>query len=270
VPHLFHTAVIKDDIAYAKFEKYIADSSYMLANFGFHPASVVNGVWMEGAKPWHCHRIWTIFEACDDITHLALQMNFFFQLVRSSSPAVVLRAGEKRISRRALMRNQDLHITVLDAQSFNWALIEYDQVEVRHRSPIFDKVTHIRLPVIGSYKTQTSLNCFSLNCFSRLSHISVPYYLDDYHKARHLEPFLKMKSLKMLVIAVTRDAIREATWKQLEKWVRKTRETDDRVYIVERHSVYFRDEWEEETRGGERIWDRAVRYTNEWDRRVTA
>jgi len=129
-------------------------------------------------------------------------------------------------------------------------------VAVGYRSPIFDKVTHLRLAVVDTHETK-----IGLGCFSRLSHISVPYYLDNFHKARHLQPILELKSLRMLVISVATDIIREANWKRLEKWVRKTRETDGRFYLVKRRSVYIRDEWEAETRGGECIWDRAVLYT---------
>ncbi|KIM77997.1 hypothetical protein PILCRDRAFT_11653 [Piloderma croceum F 1598] len=265
LPNLFHTVVIKDDTAYSEFENYLSNPSYVLPNSSVIPTSLVNGVWMEGAEPWQCNRMSSVFEACENITHLALQKEFFYQLVRSSSPLVGLRHGEKRISPRALARNQDLHITVMDARSIDWVLTEHYQVEVGYRSPIFDKVTHLRLAVIDSYKM-----LIGLACFSRLSHISVPYYLDGFHKARHLQHILELKSLKMLVIAVATDIIREASWKRLEKWVRKTRETDGRVYLVKPSSVYIRDEWEAETRGGESIWDRAVRYTDEWDRSATA
>jgi hypothetical protein len=103
-----------------------------------------------------------------------------------------------------------------------------------------------------------------LDQFSRLSHLSVPYCLGGHHKAKDLQHFLDLKPLQMLVITVAKDVIKNGRWKRLEKWVRKTRETDGRVYVVERGPI-FRDEWELEMRGGDSIWDRALRYTNEWE-----
>jgi hypothetical protein len=108
--------------------------------------------------------------------------------------------------------------------------------------------------------------------FSRLSHLSVPYGLGGsrpggYRLATLLRPFLNLKPLKMLVIAVAKNVIHKGRGRVLEKWVRKTRETDDRVYLMEGASN-FQDEWENEVRGGESFWDQAVRYTDEWERRT--
>jgi hypothetical protein len=69
----------------------------------------------------------------------------------------------------------------------------------------------------------------------------------------------------MLVVPIIKDVIEEADREELEKWVHKVRQTDRRLYIVEGHSLHFRDEWEKEMRGGESIWDKAIRYTTEWE-----
>jgi hypothetical protein len=259
LPYLFDTVMIKDLDTYSKFKKYV-DPPVKLEG-GFLPSAAVSGVWMEeGTRYPHHRNILTVFEACDNATHLALQLSFFYWLVRSSSPRVDLQEGENRVSRRALARNQDIHLTILDAQSFNWALREYHEVYAKDRSPIFDKVTHIRLTSIISYKTN-----ISIDHFSRLSHLSLPYYRVGHHIAKHLEPLLELNSLKMLVIAVAKDTTSAAHWKRLEKWVHKTRKMDNRVYLIERYSCYFRDEWEGEVRGGKSIWDEAVQYTDDWE-----
>jgi hypothetical protein len=70
-----------------------------------------------------------------------------------------------------------------------------------------------------------------------------------------------MQSLKMLVVAVLVDLITEVDRVEIEKWLREVRQADQRLYMVERHSRDFRDEWENEMRGGETVWDRAIRYT---------
>jgi hypothetical protein len=260
--YLFRTIVIKDIFSFSRFEKNIANSPYSPTT-----ASVVNGVWMENDGRGHYDQILTVMEACDNITHLAMQTGFFHSLVCSSSPRVDSHIGEKRIPRRALARNQDLRLTILgaDHSSSSWALRQYHEDDLMSRSPIFNMVTHIRLTAICLYKPN-----IRLDHFSRLSHFAVPYYDDSYHDARHLQPLLQLESLKMLVISVPNKVNGEVQWKGLDKWVRKIREMDDRVYLVGRPSTFLRDEWESEMRGGECIWERAVQFTNEWEGRAAA
>jgi hypothetical protein len=75
--------------------------------------------------------------------------------------------------------------------------------------------------------------------------------------------------LKVLVVAVVKDAVDPVEYEKLEEWVRKTRKTDDRVYLAETpsHKFVFQDEWEAEMRGEDSIWDRAVKYTATWEAR---
>jgi hypothetical protein len=42
-------------------------------------------------------------------------------------------------------------------------------------------------------------------------------------------------------------------------------QTDQRLHVIEGHSQYFQDEWEEKMRGGESIWERAIQYTTTWE-----
>ena len=71
----------------------------------------------------------------------------------------------------------------------------------------------------------------------------------------------------MLVVAMSDKVVRKGYWKKLERWVREVRETDRRVYLVEGGRLGgFLEEWEDEVRGGESIGDRAVRYTDAWER----
>ena len=270
LPYLFRTIVIKNSFAFSKFEKNIANPPYLPATFSCPPTSVVSGVWMEYDDRGRYDQILTVMEACDNITHLAMQTGFFHCLVRSSSPRVDLHIGEKRLARRALARNRDLRLTILGAEyssfsSFSWALRKYLEDDPMNRSPIFNMVTHIRLTAISLYTPNSRLDHFR-----RLSHFAVPYYDDSYHDARLLQPLLQLESLKMLVISVPNEVNGEVQWKGLDKWVRRTREIDARVYLVGRLSISLRDEWEGEMRGGDCIWERAVQFTNEWEGRATA
>jgi hypothetical protein len=267
LPYLFHTIVIEDIFSFSKFEKNIANPAHLPASFSCLPASVVNGVWMENDGRGHYDQILTVMEACDNITHFAMQTGFFHSLVCSSSPRVDSHIGEKIISRRALARNQDLRLTILGAEhsSSSWVLRKYHEDDLMNKSPIFNMVTHLRLTAISLYKPN-----IRLDHFSHLSHFAVPYYDDSYHDARHLQPLLELESLKMLVISVPNEVNGGVQWKGLDKWVRKVREMDDRVYLVGRSSIFLRDEWESEMRGGESIWERAVQFTYEWEVHATA
>jgi hypothetical protein len=259
LPYLFHTIVI-DTVTSFGVRKYIADSPCMPANTNLLAGSSVKGAWIGGTGLEQYDQILAVFEACENITQLALRARDLDLLLRCSSPGIPLYGFRKRISPRAMARNHDLHLTLFGAHwsPSNW-LRTYYKPDPTRRSPIFDRVTHMRLTCIGFYKSS-----IILDDFSRLSHLSVPYCLGGGHKAKHLQYFLDLKSLKMLVIAVAEDVIKQGHWKRLQKWVRDIRETDGRVYLVPCSST-LRDEWEKESRGGECIWDRAVRYTNEWE-----
>ena len=118
--------------------------------------------------------------------------------------------------------------------------------------------------MMNRYNTLTHLDNFS-----HLTHFSVPYCLGGTHNAKELSHFLTLPSLTMLVIVLSVQAAQRGHWKRLGRWVRKTRETDGRVYIVEGCQLSeLQAEWEDEVRGGESIWDRAVRYTRDWERTV--
>ena len=91
----------------------------------------------------------------------------------------------------------------------------------------------------------------------------MPYCLGGRTILKLLREFLDLGSLEMFVLAMAEDVIKRGHSKRLEKWVRKTRKTDGRVYLVESGSN-FRDKWEHGMRGGESIWDQAVRYTDAW------
>jgi len=244
LPYLFRAIVIRDNVTFFQFAKYIADPPYIPANFGFLPASAVNSVWISGISD---HRILTIFEACDNVTHWAMGIDYFSQLVRSS-----LLFATWRLSARSLARDQDIHLTVTDHQTFNSVFRQF--IVPNRIYPIFDWVTHIRFTNTDAYETHTNLSPFS-----RLSHIAVPYY--GYHKAIQLQSFLDLKSLDMLVVTFDKAVVEEAALKRLEKWARNTRKTDDRVYLVECHRMYSPDDWNREVGGGDSIWDRAIRYT---------
>jgi hypothetical protein len=252
LPHLFRTVVVKDAYSNNRFAKFLTDPSSMP---NFRAASFVSNVWTQHSRDL----VLIAIEACDKITHLALNTAHLRWLIRSTSPGTVAAGVSKGISLAALARLRDLHLTLLDAQSLNLALTEHHNDDVTRKSPIFDKITHMRLTAIDDYRMRVSLDHFS-----RLSHFCVPYYDSRRHQTCFLESFLELKSLQMLVMAFFKNGPigpRET----LKLWVQKARETDRRIYLVECQSVSIQGEWEQDMRCGDSIWERAARYTNEWE-----
>jgi hypothetical protein len=74
----------------------------------------------------------------------------------------------------------------------------------------------------------------------------------------------------MFVVAGVRKPLRQAHWKRLEQWVRTKRRRDKREFFVEVPAMDIQVEWEVEMRGGKSLWDRAFRYTTEWEARESA
>ena len=118
----------------------------------------------------------------------------------------------------------------------------------------FRRVTHICLD-IDAYARPCNLERFS-----RLSHLAVPYVGDgDPYPTGGLQPFLKLQSLKMLVVVVIKADLVDAARENWENWAKEMRKMDSRVYFAEHDAKYTsRDEWEKEMRGGMSIWDRAI------------
>jgi hypothetical protein len=106
LPYLFHTILIDGAMTYDKFEQYVVDPPYMPVKTNFLARSFVKGLWMQGID-WR--QISAISEACDNITHLALQVAYLY---RFSLPDVRFYAN--RLSHHATARRQDIHLTLLD------------------------------------------------------------------------------------------------------------------------------------------------------------
>ncbi|KIM77954.1 hypothetical protein PILCRDRAFT_11615 [Piloderma croceum F 1598] len=252
LPHLFRTVIVQDACANNRFTKFLTDPSSMP---NFRAASFVNNVWTQHSRDL----VLIAIEACDKITHLALNTAHLRWLIRSTSPGTVAAGVSKGISHAALARLRDLHLTLLDTKSLNLALTEHHNDDVTRKSPIFDKITHMRLTAIDDYRMRVSLDHFS-----RLSHFCLPYYDSHRHRTSLLESFLELQSLQMLVMAFFKNCP-IGSRETLKLWVQKARDTDRRIYLVECQSVSTQGEWEQDMRCGDSIWDRAVRYTNEWE-----
>ena len=239
-PHLFHTVVITGN-GFRKIESFKIHAVKPL----FPPAttdsqltagSLVNGLWTNSHE---FYDLSSVFKVCDNLVHLALDNQSFAWLCEATA---------------SVSRNKNLHVHVMNSS------ITYSA------KPIPDQITHLRITTMDSNSVLTHLDNFRhLTHFS----LSVTYCLGGMHNARELARLLKLPShkLMMLVVALSFQVAQRGHWKELGRWVRKTREMDGRVYIVEEcRPDDLQEEWEDELRGGESIWDKAVRYTRDWER----
>jgi len=207
-------------------------------------------------------RIISLFNACDNIQHLALADDTFLGLIHASSPVVTVDAFNNIISQSAMARHQDLHLTMISAGR-RWALPEYMYNDATMRSPLWSKITHISLADID-----TSPTFHEVGIFTRLTHLAVPFY-DWFQHGIFLQSLLFVESLKMLVVVIITGDVVEDDRAQIEDRVAEIRKTDGRIYLAESlyRGVGIQKQWEEEMRGGESIWDKAVRYTSEYEAR---
>ena len=72
------------------------------------------------------------------------------------------------------------------------------------------------------------------------------------------------------MVAGVRKPLQQAHWKRLQEWVRAKRRRDRRVFFVEVPAMDIQAEWETEMRGGKSLWNRAFRYTTQWEAREEA
>lgn len=259
LPHLLHTVVIKDHLANAQFRHNFHGPPYKPASPNFRAPPLVRNVWMEAASD----RIISFFNACDNIEHLALTDEASLWLIHASSPNVV-NQFHHTISRRAMARDQDLHLTIISA-SGDWTHRVYISDDISRRSPLLAKITHIRLADIASYPLHSDVEHFT-----RLSHLALPFYNLLQHGSR-MRSLLTLESLKMLVVVIITGSVHDDDRTQMENLVVDIRKTDSRIYLVESYDrgIEIQEQWEEEMRGGESIWDQAARYTSEYESWLT-
>jgi hypothetical protein len=233
-------------------------------NTRINAASLVKNMWMPLEDHAITDSVLDVFENCHNLTHMALSIHCFFILIRATT-SLPLAPVEKTVSGPALDCDHDIHLTMLGTTSFRWVFREYWQPNISYRSPLYDRITHIRVETVSSYHTR-----YELPHFSRLSHLSVPYYSPIQHKAEQLDHFLQQRSLEMFVVAGVRKPFQAAHWTRLEKWVLAKRQEDKRVFFVEIPAMDIQAEWEREMRGGKTIWERAIHYTTQWETRQRA
>ncbi|KIM77931.1 hypothetical protein PILCRDRAFT_824920 [Piloderma croceum F 1598] len=258
LPHLLHTVVIKDHLANAQFRHNLQGQSPYDPSPGFLAPPLIYNVWMEAVSD----RIISLFNACDNIQHLALADEAFLWLIHASSPIATVGAFNSTISQSAVARPQDLHLTIISAGR-RWTHPEYMYGDVTMRSPLLSKITRIYLADMDVLPTFSEIEIFT-----RLTHLAVPFY-DWFDHGKFLRTLLLVELLEMLVVVIITGDVVKDDRAQIESQVAEIRKTDGRIYLAESlyRGVGIQKQWEEEMRGGKSIWDKAVRYTSEYEAR---
>ncbi len=205
-------------------------------------------------------RVYDLMKCCCNVEHVAMdQVTLQWFLGESSLRALY---G----SPSAGKRNQPLRALIIDVDtSCNSDLV----VSKGHgfESPPAGDITHLRLAARGPMLyTERILN---ISPFPRLTHLAISLYL---HVSRDraiqlrvslerqqaaLEHLLQNPALEMVVCVLARSEDRDLAW----GWHRDVRRKYGNAYLVESTGSELREEWEDEVRGGESIWERAVEYT---------
>jgi hypothetical protein len=246
--------VIKDHLANIQFRHHFQGPTYN-PGLGSPALPLIRNVWMEAVSD----RIISFFNACDNIQHLALVDEAFLWLIHSSSPTAAADRFNRKIPALALVRDQDLHLTMISARR-NWIRREYIS-NVTMRSPLLSKITHIVFAEIAAFPVASDLQSFT-----RLTHLAVPFYkgIED---GLRLPSLLAVPSLQMLVVVIVTSDVEEEDRTCIEDRVADLRKIDRRIYLAESRyrGVGIQEPWEEEVRGGESIWDKAIRYTRKYE-----
>jgi hypothetical protein len=101
-----------------------------------------------------------------------------------------------------------------------------------------------------------------------LTHLAVPYTSINFYQLSDLRPALHMSSLQMFVLAIATDKYTTYALSSAEHWVRMAREQSSKAYLLPYESDIYavRTQWKTDARGGGSIWDRAVQYTENWEK----
>ncbi|KII83417.1 hypothetical protein PLICRDRAFT_180495 [Plicaturopsis crispa FD-325 SS-3] len=154
-----------------------------------------------------------------------------------------------------------LHITVLPTQFDRcWFDLTAKRAAMPEdeRSRVFERLTHLHTP---------SATPRLVRAFPGLTHLAMPLPVPlpaVGHVGGTCGVALASPVLRVLVLVVSPATLATCERKDIAGWVRKYREEDPRVYVLESDPKDLEAEWMEEVKGGDSVWDRAVRQTQAW------
>lgn len=242
LPHLYSTVILKTHLQKKHFLECLSRSPFTSVHLHFEPKKEVRGIWVEPASD----HIVSIFEQCDNLTHIALHADNLLWLFYTSS---IL--GHNHLPHDAITRKQDLDIVIMKGTS--WNLIDYIHLQTAVTTPFFNRITRLRVTTIDNYKRRLHISLYPC-----LTHFAVPCYLDS-HELCAFRRVLEHPLLEVFVVVLYRDISGDKTRKRVQEWVQETRTIEQslKVYVVESDVTEVQKEWEEEVRGSQSFWDKA-------------
>lgn len=245
LPHLYATVIVGGLRKSAKFVAALREPpSDLVLKLGSHPGLAVHNLLIEAVS----NAVVFIFRTCDNLTHIALHSDNLLWLFHSSSAQ-----GTFLISSDDIARKPDLDLTITTiAKGADWSGARFVNPNTP-TSPLFSKITRIRLPVVDTYAGNVTISHFP-----RLTHLAIPFCFPT-HDLSQL-PVMEHPSLEVLVVVIVADLVKDVDRLRLEDWIKEInrREQSLRVTLVESDSLRWKGGWENEVRGGKSIWDAAA------------
>ncbi|KAF9489880.1 hypothetical protein BDN71DRAFT_1511742 [Pleurotus eryngii] len=270
IQYLFTTAILPDSVSIDKFlsvvsphakldgDKTITSLSQGAFQWKPHqPSESVRNLWMLRSHS----RIWKMMALCCNAEHIAMEQDSF-RLLIGDTPA--FRSWLQMPEYQPLIgrRDRPLQMLVVDADTL-WNKDILGARKQGHESlPAID-ITHICLAAQGSMLYNNRM--LNTSHFPRLTHFAIPLYLcgGTFFRARletqrvALTRLLDNSTLQMLVCILVHSSDKDLAW----EWVRDMRRKYTSAYLVEPSGCGLQEEWENEVRGGETVWERATKYT---------
>ncbi|KAF8959446.1 hypothetical protein BDZ97DRAFT_1395061 [Flammula alnicola] len=250
LPYLYSTIIIKKLRTATVLPHILQTTPYHSPIPAFLPKVHVRSLWIEAVS----NRTLEFFRYCDNASNIALNNDNFLWLVQASSSAqnrMPFLSGQ--LSGQSILRKPDLHLLMLDAKRPDWSLAPLADSDP---SPLFNKITHLRIGRIGPYTSH-----LDLAHFKRLSHIAIPYHFPQQQPLSELLRVFDFPSTIFLVVVLVKDALSELEYRNALEWIIETRTANPKVYAIASEDQDLQKEWEEEARRGLDIWSKAEMFT---------
>ncbi|CAA7269166.1 unnamed protein product [Cyclocybe aegerita] len=141
----------------------------------------------------------------------------------------------------SIRRKPDMKLLILKADSPSWSSARVAPDESK-ASPFFDKITHLRLGLVGHYSTH-----LDIAHFKRLTHVAIPYQGPQGGQLNDTLRIFDLPATMFLVIVLLTDLLTVNHYQEALVWLAKTRITNSKVYAIPSRTDRLQREWEEET-----------------------
>ncbi|KIJ94052.1 hypothetical protein K443DRAFT_684074 [Laccaria amethystina LaAM-08-1] len=221
------------------------------------PSDLIRDIWI----PYITDSLVFLFDSCKNLKNLATHWRSFDHLVEAACG----RHPWRVLSNAALWQEQNLSLLIFTTKHVpSTRLSQGKMLESRLASnpdpskfPIFSRITHLRFMPLISYYHQLH---FPL--LTSLTHLALPYHDTSISQGHWLLEGANSK-IKMLVIVIFTDVLSETQRAQAKSGIKQWRKMNNRLYAYSTTSLDTEKEWFEGRKGGQSIWEAAVRYTEQ-------